>query len=100
MSVGGYVSAPFTLTEGRVTFHETLDVPRTPIHDISLLDLVKTGRKVTLDLSNVKWISTEWVRLMTTLTIQEGADVLIVGANKEALDTAEYLGHLKHWRQG
>lgn len=90
---------PFTLTEGRITFHEAVEVERTKANDKVLLDFVKSG-KVTLDLSKVKWIETTWIRLITTLTIQEGADVTIVGANEETLATAEYLGHTKHWKLG
>jgi hypothetical protein len=91
---------PFTIDieSDRVTFQEWVDCSRTAEGDKLLLDLVKTGRRVTIDLSKSKSVETSWVRLITMLSIQEGADVTVVGSNQETRDTAEYLGQLKHWK--
>jgi anti-anti-sigma regulatory factor len=88
---------PFTLTEDRITFHDVF-VERTEAYDKTLRAFVTRGVPVTIDLSGVKYVDTPWIRLITMLNIEEGADITIVGADKGTRDIVDYLGHTKYWK--
>lgn len=84
-----------------VKFPEYADAARTDTEDHKLTALVKQNQVVVYDLSECKEMDHPWVRLLTVLTVrakEKGKLVAIVGAGEGPKRTADYIGHLNHWR--